>query len=90
MLQSRLQAEIDGRKEERFTLVFALAIALSALILPHMPWALAVFLCLLELILLAHFATICGVDRVIVPFERMFNRMLGWLPGKDDAAKPPS
>jgi len=89
-LQSRLQAEVDGRKEERFTLVFALAIALSALILPHMPWAVTVSLCLLELILLGHFATVCGVQSVIMPFERMFNRMIGWAPGKDETTKPPS
>lgn len=39
-LQSRLQSEVDGRREERFAWALALTIALDALILQHTPWAL--------------------------------------------------
>lgn len=82
-LQSRLQSEVDGRREERFAWALALTIALDALILQHTPWALTIFLGLLELIFLGYIASLCGVDRVIVPLEQLFNKMLSILPGKE-------
>ena len=83
-LQSRLQSEIDGRKEERFGWGLAFAIVLDALIFHHTSWPVTIFLGLLQLIFLAYFATLCGVDRVIVPFDRLFNKLLALLPGKDN------
>ena len=62
----------------------ALIIALNALVLQHTPWATTIFIGLLELILLIYVASLCGVERVVVPLEQMFNKLLSLLPGGKD------
>ncbi|MCA1510257.1 hypothetical protein [Bradyrhizobium sp. NBAIM01] len=61
----------------------ALTIVLDALVIQHTPWASTIFIGLLEVVLLCYVASLCGVESVIVPLERLLNKLLSLLPGKD-------
>lgn len=73
ILESRLQAEIDGRKEERFYWISFVALLLDALVLPNIGfWGIPIFL--VQLVTLIGLAGWLGVDRAVLLLHRIFDK----------------
>ena len=74
--EAKLQAEIDSRNEERFFWIFTVIIGIDMLVYPHLPASAAIFISLLEIVLLIGLASHLGVDKVVVLLSRILNKYL--------------
>ena len=86
-LEQQLQREKDERREERFIWIFVVAMLFDLIAVDRMGYAI-IILFLLQLIFLAFVGKSLGVEAVAVPLERLFDRVMRWLP--ESSEKPPS
>ncbi len=86
-LEQQLQREKDERREERFIWIFVIVMLFDLIAVDRMGYAI-ILLFLLQLIFLAFVGKWLGVEAVAVPLERLFDRVMRWLP--DSSEKPPS
>jgi hypothetical protein len=79
-LERLLQRETDLRREERFVWVFVVTMLLDVLSFERLGTSI-IPLFLLELIFLAFMGKWLGVEAVVLPLERLFDRVMRSLPG---------
>jgi hypothetical protein len=78
-LESELQREKDGRREERFYMVALSSVLLDGIMFPHISAVGIIFIGAVQLVCLIGLARFLGVDTVVVLFERLLAQMR--LPG---------
>ena len=79
-LERLLQRETDQRREERFIWIFVVTMLVDVIAFERLG-ASIIFLFLLELIFLAFVGKWLGVEAIVVPIERLFDRVMRSLPG---------
>lgn len=79
-----MQREADLRREERFVWIFAVTMLADVMAFEHLNVASAIPLFLLELIFLGFVGRWLGVEAVVLPLERLFDRLMRSLPGSHE------
>ena len=85
-LERLLQREIDQRREERFIWIFVVTMLIDVIAFERLGTSI-IPLFLLELIFLAFVGKWLGVEAVVLPLERLFDRVMRSLPGEGDDPK---
>ena len=78
-----MQRESDLRREERFIWIFVVTMLLDVIAFERLGTSI-IPLFLLELIFLAFIGKWLGVEAVVLPLERLFERVMRSLPGAGD------
>jgi hypothetical protein len=78
-LERLLQRETDLRREERFAWIFVVTMLIDVIAFERLG-ASIIMLFLLELIFLGFMGKWLGVEAVILPLERLFDRVMRSLP----------
>jgi hypothetical protein len=84
-LEQQLQREKDERREERFIWIFVAVMLFDVLAVEKMSYA-VVLLFLLQLVFLSFVGKWLGIEAVAVPLERLFDRIMRWLPESSDSS----
>jgi hypothetical protein len=82
-LERLLQRETDLRREERFVWIFVVTMLIDVIAFERLGTSI-IFLFLLELIFLAFVGKWLGVEAIVLPLERLFDRVMRSLPGGRD------
>jgi hypothetical protein len=85
-LERLLQRETDLRREERFVWIFVATMLVDIIAFERLGTT-SIPLFLLELIFLAFVGKWLGVEVVVLPLERLFDRVMRYLPGGGDDPK---
>lgn len=75
-----MQRESDLRREERFAWIFVATMLVDVIAFERLGTSI-VPLFLLELIFLGYMGKWLGVEAVVLPLERLFDRVMRSLPG---------
>jgi hypothetical protein len=84
-LERLLQREADHRREERFAWIFVVTMLVDVIAFERLGTS-SIFLFLLEVIFLGFMGKWLGVEVVVLPLERLFDRAMRWFPGSNDKA----
>jgi len=85
-LERLLQRETDLRREERFVWIFVVTMLIDVIAFERLGTSI-IFLFLLELIFLAFVGKWLGVEAIVLPLERLFDRVMRSLPGNGSDPK---